>query len=242
MPTAPSCWWMCSQMVPMPGPARVARASSVRVERGVQRRPVRVVDSVCQPRGERRCSRRSDPGGGGQEPHPGPVPLHLHALPDPPGRRTVVGRLDLDTASRGARSGRRGGSSETARSGSGPSARAFLGITSPRPAVWSCRGSGCRPSGFPSRSRYAWAPMSVSKREALERGLLGVADTGFDLALPIRVADTARQRDDPVVRQHVPVERISGSGRSMSGVSTPSRRLSWTTTRTVPPSRRNARS
>ena len=50
--------------------------------------------------------------------------------------------------------------------------------------------------------------MSVSKRRALERGLLGVADTGFDLALPIRVADTARQRDDPVVRQHVPVERI----------------------------------
>ena len=97
MPTAPSCWWMCSQMVPMPGPARVARASSVRVARGV--RAGRFASWMrCQPRGERRCSRRSTPVVGARSRTRAPFPLHLHALPDPPGRRPVVGRLDLDTA------------------------------------------------------------------------------------------------------------------------------------------------
>ena len=68
---------------------------------------------------------------------------------------------------------------------------------------------GVGPAGFPAIEICLGADERL-EAEALERGLLGVADTGFDLALPIRVADTARQRDDPVVRQHVPVERIQG--------------------------------
>ena len=44
--------------------------------------------------------------------------------------------------------------------------------------------------------------------EPLQRCLLGVTDTRFDLALPIRISDTAGQRDDAVVGQHVTVEWI----------------------------------
>ena len=44
--------------------------------------------------------------------------------------------------------------------------------------------------------------------ESAQRRLLGVADGGFDLALAIGVADPTRQGDDPVVGQHVAVERI----------------------------------
>ena len=57
---------------------------------GRPRRPVRVVDAM-PAAGRAEMLPEEHPGGGGQEPHPGPVPLHLHALPDPPGRRTVVG-------------------------------------------------------------------------------------------------------------------------------------------------------
>jgi hypothetical protein len=35
-----------------------------------------------------------------------------------------------------------------------------------------------------------------------------VADAGFDLAFPIRVADATRQRDGAVMREHVAIERI----------------------------------
>jgi len=41
-----------------------------------------------------------------------------------------------------------------------------------------------------------------------ERRALGVADAGLDLALAIRIADPARQRGHPVVREHVAVERV----------------------------------
>ena len=57
---------------------------------GRPRRPVRVVDAM-PAAGRAEMLPEEHPGGGGQEPHPGPVPLHLHALPDPPGRRTVSG-------------------------------------------------------------------------------------------------------------------------------------------------------
>ena len=48
----------------------------------------------------------------------------------------------------------------------------------------------------------------VLEAEAAQRRLLGVADRGFDFALAIGVADATRQSDDPVVGQHVAVERI----------------------------------
>ena len=44
--------------------------------------------------------------------------------------------------------------------------------------------------------------------QPLQRRLLRVADAGFDLALPIRIADAARQGDDAVVREDVAIERI----------------------------------
>ena len=44
--------------------------------------------------------------------------------------------------------------------------------------------------------------------EAAQRRLLGVADGGLNLALAVGIADAARQGDDPVVGQHVAVERV----------------------------------
>ena len=127
-------------------------------------------------------------------------------LPDPPGRRTVVGRLDLDTAvevhgpDAVAVVAKR---LERER----PQRRAFLGKHRRDLPFGRAVDPGVGPAGFPAIEICLGADERL-EAEALERGLLGVADTGFDLALPIRVADTARQRDDPVVRQHVPVERI----------------------------------
>ena len=174
---------------------------------GRPRRPVRVVDAMpAAGRAERLPEEH--PGGGGQEPHPGPVPLHLHALPDPPGRRTVGGRLDLDTAvevhgpDAVAVVAKR---LERER----PQRRAFLGKHRRDLPVGRAVDPGVGPAGFPAIEICLGADARL-EAEALERGLLGVADTGFDRARPIRVADTARQRDDPVVRQHVPVERSQG--------------------------------
>ena len=58
------------------------------------------------------------------------------------------------------------------------------------------------------RSRYAWPSSRCSKRRPRSGVLLRVADAGFDLALPIGMADAARQGDDAVVGEHVAVERI----------------------------------
>ena len=44
--------------------------------------------------------------------------------------------------------------------------------------------------------------------EAAQRRLLGVADGGLNLALAVGIADATRQGDDPVVGQHVAVERV----------------------------------
>jgi len=47
------------------------------------------------------------------------------------------------------------------------------------------------------------------KAHAFERRPLGVADAALDLPFPIRIPDTARQSDGPVVRQHITVQRVS---------------------------------
>ena len=44
--------------------------------------------------------------------------------------------------------------------------------------------------------------------QTLERRLLRVADAGLHLALAVRIADPARQRDGPVVLEHVAVQRV----------------------------------
>ncbi len=41
-----------------------------------------------------------------------------------------------------------------------------------------------------------------------QRGLLGMADAGFDLPLAVGIADATRERDDAIVGEHVAVERI----------------------------------
>src|ERR671910_43816 len=68
-----------------------------------------------------------------------------------------------------------------------------------------------------------------------------MAHARFDFSLAIGVADSTREGDDAIVREYVAVERVERRV-VMSGVRTPSLRLSRTITRTVPPSRRNARS
>ena len=116
---------------------------------GRPRRPVRVVDAMpAAGRAERLPEEH--PGGGGQEPPaPGPRPT----APARAARSTRAAHCRRPPrprhSRRGARSGRRGGSSETARAGAAP-APGVPRQTSPRPTGWSCRGSGCRPSGFPS--------------------------------------------------------------------------------------------
>ena len=73
-PAAPSWRWMWSQMVEMAGPARLAAASRARVFGGV--RAGRSGSAMrCQPRGARRCSRRSWPVLGSRSPgQPGHEP------------------------------------------------------------------------------------------------------------------------------------------------------------------------
>jgi hypothetical protein len=44
--------------------------------------------------------------------------------------------------------------------------------------------------------------------KAPQRRLLGMADTGFHVPFAIGIADAARERDDAVVRERVPVQRI----------------------------------
>ena len=89
MPGTPSCWWMCVHTVPMDGPAEVARASSASVEDGV--RAGRSSSWIWyQPRRVRRCSRSSCAGLGRHQSHVEVIPLHLDALPEPPGRRAVI--------------------------------------------------------------------------------------------------------------------------------------------------------
>ena len=44
--------------------------------------------------------------------------------------------------------------------------------------------------------------------ETAERCFLRVADTRFHLAFAVGIADAAREGNDPVVREHIAIERI----------------------------------
>src|SRR5438046_10614349 len=50
--------------------------------------------------------------------------------------------------------------------------------------------------------------LQAFEAETLQRRLLGVAYSGFDLALSIRIRQATRQRDGAVMLQHIPVEGI----------------------------------
>ena len=58
------------------------------------------------------------------------------------------------------------------------------------------------------RSRYAWPSSRCSKRRPRSGVFWAWPTAGFDLALPIGVADAARQGDDAVVGEYVAIERI----------------------------------
>src|SRR5215472_8942101 len=50
--------------------------------------------------------------------------------------------------------------------------------------------------------------LQAFEAETLQRRLLGVTDSGLDLALSIRIRQATSQRDGTVVLQHIPVEGI----------------------------------
>ena len=190
-PRAGGC---ASQTAPMLRPGRRARAaSSASVVAGRARAAGRRRRCDGSPRGARRCSRRSWPVCGVEQPDVQGVPLHLDCAADPARRRAVVRGLDFDAAVEVHRARRRTGSSETARAAAAR-ARAAPRQTSRRPGAWSCRGCACRPSASPS-GRDTLAPASsVSKRSPFSGVFCAWPTPGFDLALAIGIADAARQR------------------------------------------------
>src|SRR6516165_263708 len=74
---------------------------------------------------------------------------------------------------------------------------------------------------------------------SFERSSLRVSDARFHFSFAIRILDPARQGYRSVVGEHVAIEWVQG-GVVDIGTSTPSLRLSRTTTRVLPPSRRKA--
>src|ERR1035437_4057871 len=66
----------------------------------------------------------------------------------------------------------------------------------------------CTTSPRWSLRRRLWCLLERLEAQPLERRRLRVADARLDLALPIRIADAARQRHDAVMRQDVAVEGI----------------------------------
>ena len=117
----------------------------------------------CWPRACQRCSRRSWPVRGSRRRTVCAVPLHREARPTMPGRRAVVGAVDLDVAVEVHGARRRTGSSETARAAAA-GAPAAPRQTSPRPGAWSCRGCACRPSASPSDRGTPGRSSRLSKR------------------------------------------------------------------------------
>ncbi len=67
--------------------------------------------------------------------------------------------------------------------------------------------AGVSPAGFPA-IQIGLGLFEAFETLALQRGLLGVSDTGFDFAFAIGIRYTARQGDPAVVLQHVPEQWI----------------------------------
>ena len=85
--------------------------------------------------------------------------------------------------------------------------RALLGEHGGDLALGGAVDAGAGPALLPA-VQVGLGGVELLETEAAERRLLGVADGGFDLALPVGVSDAARQGDDAVVGEHVAVERI----------------------------------
>ena len=134
------------------------------------------------------------------------VPLHVDAAADPAGRRRVVGRGDFDATVE-----MHGAAAvlvvaerlERQRAERG----AFFLEHGGDPALGRAVNARIGPALLPA-VQIRLTVVEALEAESAQRRLLGVADSGFDLALAIGVADPTRQGDDPVVGQHVAVERI----------------------------------
>ena len=193
------------QSAPICGPALSARASSCCVPSGVRRgrssswmrwRPRCLAQVLAQQLAGLRIEQADVL----------TIPLHLHAPADPARRRAVVGGFDFHAAVQMNR------------------ALAVLVIAERLERQRQQRGflfgehGRDLPFGGAVNARVGPALFPVIQVglrffqtfEALpfERRFLGVADAGLDLALSIRIAHAARQRDGAVVRQHVAVQRI----------------------------------
>lgn len=169
------------------------------------RRPIVIVDPMPPAWGAQMLTQELA-GFGCQEADVQIVPLDLDAPADPAGRRAVVRGLDLHTAvemhralavavipKRLERERAQGGLLFGKHDGDLP----LRGAMDPRV----------------SPARLPAIQVRLRRLEALEaqssqRCFLRVADARFDLAFPIGIGDAARERDDPIVRKHVAIERI----------------------------------
>jgi hypothetical protein len=120
-------------------------------------------------------------GGGIEEADMMLVPLDGDLAADPPGRRSVVGRGDLDAA--------------VEMHGAGAVRVVAKGLEGQRPEV---------------RLLLGEHGGDLALGGAVEGRRLGVAHGRLDLPLAIGMADATGQRHGAVVREHVPVERVQG--------------------------------
>ena len=170
------------------------------------------------------------------------IPLDLDLASNPAGRRTVVGRLDFHTAVQMHRPDAVAVVAKKVSRGNAPKCGcSSANIT----ATWRFVVPWMRVSAqrVSHRSRYVCAASSVSKRSPF-KGVFWAWPTPAS-TLPLQSGSLAarhRQGDHAVMGEDIAVERIERRVVDVRGRRTPSRRLSSTTTRTVPPSRRNAAS
>ena len=206
-PGTPSCWWMCAHTVPMDGPAD-GRARQQRQRR--RRRPrgsVLVVDPIPAAAGAQMLAQELA-GRRRQQADVEIVPLHLHALPEPPGRRAVIRGLDFDAAIE-----MDGAVAEVVVAkrfdGERAERRPFLGKHRGDLALRRAVDARIGPVRFPA-IQIRLRRFERLEAQAFQRRFLRVADAGFDFAFAIGIAHAARQGDDAVVREHVAIERIEG--------------------------------
>ena len=179
--------------------------SSATVEARRARRPIGVVDAMPAARRAQMLAQELA-GLRREQPHVQVVPLHLHALPDPAGRRAVVRGLDFDAAIEMHRALAEAvvpKRFERQR----PERRAFLGKHLGDLAFGRAVDPRVGPVRLPA-IEIRLRGLERLEAQAFERRLLRVADAGFDFAFAIGIAHATRQRDDAVVREHVAIERI----------------------------------
>ena len=189
---------------PMCGPAFSARASSCCVPSGVlgtilvlDAMPAALLAQVLaqQLAGER--IEQADVRG---------VPLHSHTAADPARRRAVVGRFDFDAAIQMHRAfavlvvAERFQRQRQQR-------RLLFGEHRRDLSLGGAVDARVGPALFPA-VQIGLRFFQALEAQPFQRRLLGVSDAGLHLALAIRIANAARQRDRAVVSEHIAIQRI----------------------------------